>query len=453
MNNAPKQYKNSDEDVEIFLRPYKSKYAFKGWADGDNETPVINYVIESGTDGDVVLTACYEEDATVYYEGSEVDVLPDAVSGYVSSDDKAKYLYEYDKNYVAGGDVKGVKIFWTKTGDSVYNLAVASDEEMKNEIYSYSGKFSSVTLYNLLPDETYYYTVTDDYGNLIKEDYFKLASNIRAISCGNIVNMRDMGGRATPDGAVKYEMVYRSPEIADANGKALDVIVNELGIKTEIDLRLDSTTGTISDKITKYKYGIIPWDYLFPGMDDSKPYNARVISNLGQILKIFTKKDNYPILFHCSAGADRTGVIAFLLNGLLGVSYEDLAEDFEITSFYFFKRWRSNIVLENGKYTFDESGVMRDDSVNYVAFDKTYRHLMNTYGAESGTLSGAIAKYLKTVVGLTDYEIYSIKHLMLGTAEHMYGEWQTVKSGSCKENGERRSYCACGDLKSEVIET
>ena len=452
MKGVPGQYKNTDEDVEIVLRPYKRKYVFKGWSVG-GETPVKNYVIKSGTDGNVVLTAVYEKDATTYYDGGEVDILPDAVAGYLYANNKADYLYKYDRNYAIGDDVKGVKISWSKTGTSVYKLSVASDEEAKNEIYSYSGSSLSVTLYNLVPDKTYYYTVKDNYGNLIKNDSFKLASNVRAISCGNVTNMRDMGGRETPDGTVKYEMVYRSPEIANANGKATDVIVNELGIKTEIDLRFESTTDTISDKITKYTLGIVQWDYLFPGMNENRPSQSTAIANLAEIFRIFADKDNYPILFHCSAGADRTGTIAFLLNGLLGVSYEDLAEDFEITSFYFGKRWRSDIVENNGKYSFDESGVMQDNPDNLVAFDKTYRYLLDTYGTDGGTLSGAIENYLKTVAGLTDYEIYSVKHLMLGTAEHKYGEWQTVKKGSCRENGEKRRYCACGEYESEVIET
>ena len=40
------------------------------------------------------------------------------------------------------------------------------------------------------------------------------------------------------------------------------------------------------------------------------------------------------------------------LNGLLGVGYEDLVKDFEITSFYMHKRWRSGIIESNNLYFF-----------------------------------------------------------------------------------------------------
>lgn len=101
---------------------------------------------------------------------------------------------------------------------------------------------------------------------------------------------------------------------------------------------------------------------------------------------------------------------------------------------------------------------MQDNSDNLIAFGRAYNHIMSTYGTDGGALSDAIANYLKTVVGLTDYDIYSIKHIMLGSSansygEHRYGEWKVVKAGSCLENGEKRRYCGCGLYESEAIET
>lgn len=49
---------------------------------------------------------------------------------------------------------------------------------------------------------------------------------------------------------------------------------------------------------------------------------------------LFLDEANYPIGFHCIAGADRTGSLAYLLEALLGVSDEDLCLDWELTSFH-----------------------------------------------------------------------------------------------------------------------
>ena len=43
--------------------------------------------------------------------------------------------------------------------------------------------------------------------------------------------------------------------------------------------------------------------------------------------------DNYPIVFHCIGGADRTGTVAMLLEALLGVSEEEIWRDYLTTGF------------------------------------------------------------------------------------------------------------------------
>lgn len=43
---------------------------------------------------------------------------------------------------------------------------------------------------------------------------------------------------------------------------------------------------------------------------------------------------NEPVYFHCAAGADRTGTLACVLEGLLGMSQSDIDKDYELTTFY-----------------------------------------------------------------------------------------------------------------------
>ena len=389
-------------------------------------------------------------DATMYYNGGEVSLLPTVVKNYLKSENKAEYLME--NSGTLNDAVKQLTLEWAESGADEFNFELATDADFENVVYSAKVKANEITLRNLIPSD-YYYRVSDDNGKSIKEDSFVLTDKIRAISCGNIKNVRDMGGRETSDGVIKYGLVYRAPEIAAADKTAKEVIIDELGVKTEIDLRFEAKTESISEKITKYKLGIVQWDYIFPELNVSRPTDQASLKSLKTIFELFADKSNYPIVFHCTSGADRTGTLAFLLNGLLGASYEDLAEDFEITSFYFGARWRSDIKYTNGEYVFGDSGVMQDNADNLIAFDRAYKHIMATYGTEGGTLSEAIENYLKTVIGLGEYEIYSIKHIMLGLPEHRYGEWKVVNAGSCKENGEKRRYCSCGLYESETIET
>ena len=44
--------------------------------------------------------------------------------------------------------------------------------------------------------------------------------------------------------------------------------------------------------------------------------------------------DNYSLLFHCRIGADRTGTLAYILEGLLGAPTEERYRDYELTVFF-----------------------------------------------------------------------------------------------------------------------
>ena len=127
------------------------------------------------------------------------------------------------------------------------------------------------------------------------------------------------------------------------------------------------------------------------------------------IFDFLSNKNNYPIYFHCNSGADRTGTLAFLILGLLGVSYEDITRDFETTSFtYYGERWRS--AIEDDKFT--ESGVMQADSNNFIAWGEMYSLIM-LYYSEGGTLSDAIENYLISVCGISSENIVNFKEIML----------------------------------------
>ena len=52
---------------------------------------------------------------------------------------------------------------------------------------------------------------------------------------------------------------------------------------------------------------------------------------MAENFRLFCERKNYPIYFHCIGGADRTGSLAYVLNGVLGVEKEDLERDYEST--------------------------------------------------------------------------------------------------------------------------
>lgn len=136
-------------------------------------------------------------------------------------------------------------------------------------------------------------------------------------------NVRDIGGWACDGGTVKYGMLFRGGEAQVADK---DLMTNKIGVKTELQLRGKTESPQ------KYSLWGIEWfcadDYNWYSLTNTEAWKY----NLGVVFDSVTK--NKPVYFHCSAGADRTGTLACILEALLGMSQSDIDKDYELTSFF-----------------------------------------------------------------------------------------------------------------------
>ncbi len=112
--------------------------------------------------------------------------------------------------------------------------------------------------------------------------------------------------------------------------ETLPYMLNELGIKSDIDLRSSGECwgmegSPLGPTVTWFHYS----SQAYGGMQTKEGKAA-----FTKVFKVFLDEKNYPIDFHCIAGQDRTGAVAFILNGLLGVKEEDLYLDWETTGFW-----------------------------------------------------------------------------------------------------------------------
>ena len=181
---------------------------------------------------------------------------------------------------------------------------------------------------------------------------FVTSEGIRNVSVDGVSNFRDLGGKKTMDGGtVRQGLLYRSGRYNRKFEKSLMISdlgleqIRELGIKTDIDLRGDKDTV---NGVSVYANGY-PADgsetmvsplgeevnYAFIGRiwDNSLLASPAGASMMREVFDILCDESNYPVVFHCSIGTDRTGAVAFLIDCALGLSDEDITRDYLYSNF------------------------------------------------------------------------------------------------------------------------
>ena len=150
-------------------------------------------------------------------------------------------------------------------------------------------------------------------------------------------NFRDLGGYPTVDGhEVSRRALYRSDSLHRLSANDLERLA-ALGIRAVIDLRTSAEladTGRVADHLERvFKH--IPCedpldDYL---LSRAELYFAFAQARGPQLADAFhfVASEHGPIVFHCMAGKDRTGILAALLLATLGVPDTTIAADYALT--------------------------------------------------------------------------------------------------------------------------
>lgn len=144
-------------------------------------------------------------------------------------------------------------------------------------------------------------------------------------------NVRDLGGWPCDGGAVKYGLLIRGGKLAAADR---DVLVGELGIQHDLDLR--GREGGGSDDEPDMTGSPLGSDVWYTRTQQYAWYALTPVATWQTYLRcvIDAVTHREPVYFHCTAGADRTGTLACVLEGLLGMSQSDIDKDYELTTFY-----------------------------------------------------------------------------------------------------------------------
>ena len=311
----------------------------------------------------LALSSCEREDSGVSggeyplpVESAEYNLENKAVRNYLDFLEKMPYR-DGDYSYSVIDDYYNLTTSYRKdhplpvsvewdipAGGGTQRILIADNPEFADAItYSVSGSAVSYDIYNLIPGKHYHWKVTSSSGTYVDGGEFETTGRRRFLKVDNICNVRDLGGIPTADGKkrIRFGLVFRGGEMngyhqdysdqycrINTNGRAA---LERAGIAAVLDLRTDSealniTSSPLGEDVDYIRFTRAN-DYYY-----DKCWNSDVYIQAMQWL-IDRLREGKPVYFHCIYGADRTGTLAFLLEALLGVGENELAKDYELTSF------------------------------------------------------------------------------------------------------------------------
>jgi protein-tyrosine phosphatase len=169
----------------------------------------------------------------------------------------------------------------------------------------------------------------------------------RTVTFTDLFNFRDLGGYPTSDGRmVAWGRLFRADNLGRLSAADQEAFA-ALGIRTVVDLRrpdelvtdgrLPATTN-VDFRHLHLVYTSWP-ERQFIDLDERVSYlvdryvdmSLTGAEAIGATLRLIADPAATPLVFHCLAGKDRTGIVAALTLSLLGVDDETVALDYALS--------------------------------------------------------------------------------------------------------------------------
>lgn len=239
-------------------------------------------------------------------------------------------------------------------------------------------------------------------------------------------NLRDLGGYRTRDGrTVRRGLLYRSDrltELTDADVEHLE----GLGIRTVIDLRYSAEVAEHPSRLwsTVQRHEHVPMagalakersflDRVFDGeldgiTDDDVAQSyldmlEQHSADFARVIRVIAQ--GCPALFHCTAGKDRTGLVAMFVLSLLGVDDEAILDDFELSN-----RHRAEPRIAELRAVFAARGL---DVEAFRPALSAPRPALSAAMAWLDQEAGGPERYLLDIAGLDGSDIAALRQVLL----------------------------------------
>lgn len=203
---------------------------------------------------------------------------------------------------------------------------------------------TSYTLYNFLPNLTYYYKAEerhlDGTSSLVTSGVFRTVGQVRMMRIEGASNVRDIGGWPTQFGVpIKYGIMYRSGHLDEVSPASNHDFIDNWHLGAELDLRgLFKNEPHLSKSQLREKFPFIRIAVDSYGLESQRKVYVRSLRWI-----INRLREGKVVDWHCGVGCDRCGTLSFLIEGVLGVSEVDLCRDYELSCFKGHKRPRGHV--------------------------------------------------------------------------------------------------------------
>ena len=392
---------------------------------------LISYAEESLYEGEYKVTLEVLDDAEhvpsidyIQFKTSDATVVPVDPSTITEVPDndmrnlqQYKFLNEEDltkyKTYATGADLsapEGIKLrFEDVDTASKYYVQVALSEAELNAAPIREATEKVYKFQNALLGTKYYYRAATSEAGLASATVKNITTTDvapRVVYVPDVLNFRDIGGwesSLVPGAKIRQGLYFRCAQLDGAAGSTTSKLdsagkgkaaLKELGIKCDIDMR--DIANQPSRGAGPSPANSADWPFTFvsaavpsgsePGRWEgaSGTWMGTSCNIAEQYLKIFNaiaNCDNEPALLHCTYGADRTGIVSFFLEALLGMSEYDMTRDYVWTQF---TKGR-NVKLTESDAEFPQWISKTNNCPGDTFADKMENHLME-FGIAKSTL-------------------------------------------------------------------